>query len=76
LATSPLARVQVLAYVDSNPHYQGQTLHGAPVVAPAELTKYDVPVLVSSRVFQAEIAAKIRDEMRLPNEIVTLYTLD
>jgi SAM-dependent methyltransferase len=76
LVTSRLAEANVAAWVDSNPHLHGRQLRSAPIIAPADLARYgDLPILISSRVFQIEIAAKIRDEMRLPNEVITLYDL-
>lgn len=76
LASSRLGEANVVAYIDSNPHCQGQSLRSIPILPPAELTRYpEPPILISSRVFQAEIAAKVRDELRLPNEVITLYDL-
>lgn len=75
LATSRLGEAKIVAFVDANPKYHGQTLRSAPIIPPAEARRFDAPILVSSRVYQAEILALIRETLKLPNEVLTLYTL-
>jgi SAM-dependent methyltransferase len=75
LATSRLAAAKIRAFVDSNPHYQGKYINGVAIVPPAELHNMPEPILVSSHGFQREIAAQIRNELRLNNEIILLYEL-
>ena len=73
LATSRLADANIAAFIESNARYHGKTLHGRPILAPAALVGRPEPVLISSRVFQHEIAAQIRDGLKCPNELILLY---
>ncbi len=73
LATSRLAQAKISAFVDSNSRYQGKSLNGIPIIAPADLRDRIEPILISSRVFQQEIERQIRDDLRYSNEIIKLY---
>jgi SAM-dependent methyltransferase len=73
MATSRLADANIVAFIESNARYHGKTLHGRPIIAPEGLKHHAEPVLVSSRVFQHEIAAQIRDDLHCPNELILLY---
>lgn len=73
LKSSPLRDANIVAFVDSNPNYQGRTLHGAPVLAPAELASRSEAILISSHQFQAEITDQIRNTLGLKNEIIAFY---
>jgi FlaA1/EpsC-like NDP-sugar epimerase len=73
LETSPLGRANIVAFVDSNPRYQGQELAGRPILAPSDLHKCPESILISSRVFQADIENFLRQTLRLNNEIIKLY---
>lgn len=72
LATSPLAKAPIAAFVESNARYHGKTLDGKQILAPDALRARAEPVLVSSRVFQHEIVAQIR-AMGCTNELLLLY---
>ncbi|HEY2848235.1 MAG TPA: class I SAM-dependent methyltransferase [Gemmatimonadaceae bacterium] len=73
LKSSPLRDANIVAFVDSNPNYQGRTLHGSPVLAPAALSSRPEPILISSHQFQEEISSQIRNGLGLKNEIILLY---
>jgi len=73
MRTSRLHEANIVAFVESNVRYQGRTLHGVPIIAPDALRGRPEPILISSRVFQHEIAQQIREELGLHNEIITLY---
>jgi len=73
LATSRLADAKIRAFVDSNPRYQGKSLNNVPVVSPNELGELPLPILISSRVYQEEIARQIRLDLKLENELIKLY---
>lgn len=73
MATSRLADANIVAFIESNARYHGKTLHGRPIIAPEQLKSHQEPVLVSSRVFQHEIAAQIRDDLGCTNELILLY---
>lgn len=73
LATSRMAEMNIVAFIESNARYHGRTLHGRPILAPEALGGRTDPVLISSRVFQQEIADQIRHDLKCPNEIIRLY---
>ncbi len=73
MATSRLDDANIVAFVESNARYHGKTLHGRPIIGPHQLAQHAEPVLISSRVFQHEIAAQIRDDLHRPNELILLY---
>jgi SAM-dependent methyltransferase len=73
MATSRLAEADIVAFIESNSRYHGKTLHGRPIVAPEALRERPEPVLISSRVFQQEIADQIRTGLGCPNELILLY---
>ena len=75
LSTSRLKDAKIAAFVDSNPRYQGKTLQGVPIIAPAALQKMPQAILVSSRVFQQNIADQIRKVLNLDNRVYLLYDL-
>lgn len=72
LATSRLAQANIVAFIDSNVHFQNKELIGVPVLPPAALRTRGERVLVSSRPFQTEIAEQIR-AMGCANELILLY---
>ena len=73
LAQTCLHEGHIVAFVDSDPSYQGGELHHAPIWAPEHLkAKEPLPILVSSQAFQEEIVGQIL-AMGLPNERITLY---
>ncbi len=73
LATSKLASANISVFVDANPNYQGKTLNNIPIISPEQLTGTGEPILVSSRIFQSEIVQKIQIELKLKNQVLTLY---
>ena len=73
LTTSRLAHANIRAFVDSNVRYQGKELDGIPIISPIDLKDRPESILISSRVFQKEIKEVIRRELKLNNEIITLY---
>jgi SAM-dependent methyltransferase len=75
MATSRLAEADIVAFIESNSRYQGKTLLGRPILAPAALKDHHEPVLVSSRVFEKEIAEQIRQDLGCSNELILLYNV-
>lgn len=73
LTTSRLRQVNIQAFVDSNPRYQGKQLHGVPIITPKDLRERSEAILISTYVFQHAIERQIRDDLRLTNKIITLY---
>jgi SAM-dependent methyltransferase len=76
LATSRLAEANIIAFVDSNPNYQGKDLNGIPIISPQALYQKSEAILISSRVYQQEIEHQIRHDLQLDNPIITLYPID
>jgi SAM-dependent methyltransferase len=72
-ASSALARVKVLAFIDSNPRYHGHHIDGVPIVPPEALRSFGADVLVASMGFQREIERQIRDQLGCTNAIVFLH---
>jgi hypothetical protein len=48
-------------------------LNDIPIVSPESLNGRREPILVCSRVFQKEIERQIHQQLRLSNEILSLY---
>jgi len=72
LATTTFRDANIVAFIDSNPHYQGLELHHRRILAPSELTRFTEPVLITSWAFQAEIENQIRNTMGLTNRLIGL----
>jgi SAM-dependent methyltransferase len=75
MATSRLPQAQIVAFIESNSRYHGRMLHGRPILSPQALKNHAEPVLVSSRVFQQEIAQQIRNDLGCSNELILLYNV-
>ena len=75
MATSRLADANIVAFIESNARYHGKSLNGRPIVSPDELPGRAEPVLISSRVFQNEIADQIRRSLNCANELILLYDI-
>lgn len=73
LSSTRLNEANILAFVDSDPAYQGGTLAGLPIKSPAELPQMPSHrLLISSEMYQDEIAKQIRS-LGLPNDVILLY---
>jgi SAM-dependent methyltransferase len=73
LASSKLAECNILAFLDSNPHYVGQPLAGRMVIAPAELKNPEAPILVASAVSQTAIATAARSLFGSDVPLILMY---
>jgi hypothetical protein len=60
LEASVLGDCNIVAFIDSNPHYIGSRLLNRPVLNPSELDSVDAPILVSSAASQNGIASAAR----------------
>ena len=74
MAASRLAEANIVAFIESNARYHGKTLRGCPILPPSALKARGEAVLISSRVFQQEIADQIRG-LGCPNDLITLYNV-
>jgi SAM-dependent methyltransferase len=75
LETSRLGEARITAFIDSNTRYQDKKLRGVPILAPEAVRGRFEPILISSRVYQHEIANRIQNEMSLPNRVIRLYAI-
>ena len=73
LESGALKKCNIVAFIDSNDHYNGGVFHDIPVHSPKELPKYPNKILISSKVFQTEISDFIKNDLKAPNELVLLY---
>lgn len=73
LANGAFAGIKIVAFVDSNPKYQGRQLQGIPVLSPETLRERQEPILISSCTFQEEIRRQIGEQLQLLNEVIVLY---
>jgi hypothetical protein len=71
LAETSLSRADIVAFVDNNPINHGKVLHGKPILPPAEINKWNVPILIATLLHHHSIAKQIRD-MGIVNEIFFL----
>jgi SAM-dependent methyltransferase len=60
LAASRLSECNIVAFLDSNPHYAGQPLAGRTVLAPGAVETLEAPILVASATSQTAIATAAR----------------
>ncbi len=72
LASTSLKNANIIAFVDSNPHYQGSILIGRPALAPSALTDRTEPILILSWGFFEEIRIQIREDLALKNHIIRI----
>jgi len=72
IANTRFAKVNFLAFVDSNPYVQGKTLAGKPILNPLKILGRSETILVCSITFSFEIAATIREKYKLKNHILSL----
>jgi SAM-dependent methyltransferase len=73
LAASRLAECNIVAFLDSNPHYTGQRLAGRPVMAPADVENVEGPILVASAVSQTAIATAARKRFGSDVALILMY---
>jgi len=73
LELGSLRQCNIAMFIDSNPHYEGGLFNNVSIKTPNALLQHSHKVLVSSKVFQKEIAHYIRDELKAPNELILLY---
>ena len=72
LATTPLAQANIVAFIDSSAPAAERRCAGREIVAPQRLAGRTESILICSKAFETEIYRTIREQLRLPNPIVTL----
>ncbi|MBA4015776.1 MAG: hypothetical protein C0483_01170 [Pirellula sp.] len=73
LSDSRLRKANIIAFVDSNIHYRGSKLEGRPVLSPEQVSETSVPILIASYTCYEEIVADIRERLKLPNRMISLF---
>lgn len=73
LASSRLAECNIVAFLDSNPHYAGRELAGRPVMVPRDLRNVDAPILIASAVSQTAIATAARELFGPEVSLILMY---
>jgi SAM-dependent methyltransferase len=73
LASSRLSECNIVAFIDSNPHYAGRQLAGRPVLVPRDLTNVEAPILVASAVSQTAIASAARELFGSGVPLILMY---
>lgn len=63
---------KIAFFVDSNRRYAGKKIDGLEIKPPEEI-KEGLPILIATYSYQEEIKRQIIDELKLKNEIITLY---
>jgi hypothetical protein len=71
LKDSPLARANIVAFVDSSPVNRGRILHQVGIAGPEDLREMPHPIVIASLLHQSEIAQQIRS-MGLANRLILL----
>ena len=72
LESTRLAEANIVAFVDSNPGLQGRRLAGQDILSPAQITSRRETIVVCSKAFEREIVETIRNQLKLPNQVITL----
>lgn len=73
MARTKLASVPVDSIVDRNKTLWGKKCCGIKVEDPEILKSKNIPILISTSAYQDEIKKYIKNTLKLPNKIITLY---
>jgi len=72
LVETVLSSATIAAFVDGNPINVGKKLKGIEIRAPEQISGMPQPIVITTTLHQQAIAERIRNELRLPNQIVFL----
>ncbi len=75
LAVSKLADTNLVGFVDSNPHLQGERLANKPIFRPTDVEVRGQSILICSITFEKEIAKAISELSLQPRRIILLSGL-
>jgi 2-polyprenyl-3-methyl-5-hydroxy-6-metoxy-1,4-benzoquinol methylase len=74
LANPEFKAAKIEAFAENNQKYWRTELSGRPVISPAEISQYkDATIVITSKLYGAQIVRQLVDELKLQNEIVLLY---
>jgi SAM-dependent methyltransferase len=74
MAATRLREANIVAFVDSNPHYHGKELQGRPIISPQDVAKHSEPILIASIIYREEISRQIRNQLKLDSRLIMLET--
>jgi len=74
LATTPLAKANIVGFADSNPHLHGAHLAGRTILSPEQASAHAEPILICSIAFEREIIDMIQNRLLLPNPLRSLFS--
>lgn len=74
LATTTLGRANIVAFIDSNPHLQGEQLAGRAILRPGDIGGRTEAIVIGSGAFEREIVQVIRGRLALTNPILSLMS--
>ncbi|HEY3861501.1 MAG TPA: class I SAM-dependent methyltransferase [Verrucomicrobiae bacterium] len=72
LVETCLARAKIVMFIDGNPINVGKKLNGIEIQSPSHLAGKTQPIVITTTLHQQAIANRIRNELKLPNEIIFL----
>jgi len=73
LENSNLKYCEIVSFIDSNKKYQGKNINGIKILAPTDINDPNVDIIISTRAYQDQIEKYIREDLKLPNDIIKLY---
>ena len=74
LAETSLGEADIQAFVDGNPIHHGKRIRGVPVLAPSQVAKMPLPILITTTLHEHEILDTIH-VMGMTNRVITLGTV-
>jgi len=72
LGNTRFSQVNIVAFVDTNPHIQGGKLVGRPILNPTEIAGRKETILICSISFVSEITVAARVHFSLPNRMISI----
>jgi SAM-dependent methyltransferase len=72
LAETAISHAKIKGFIDSNPHYHGDSLAGTTIYPPEAIILGDAPIFICSYAFEKEIVARARSLFGAKVEIITL----
>ena len=74
LAEDNLNQVNIVGYIDSNPKYHGLQIQGISIYSPDQIKNRSESILISTLGYCDEIESIIRNDMKMRNRIIKLYS--
>ena len=74
LENTNLKHCEIVSFIDSNQKYQDKNINGVGILAPTDINDPNVDIIISTRAYQDQIEAYIKDELKLKNNLIKLYS--